>query len=66
MNLAEGILQERDRLIRAKEAVGDMWNIPEFFFIRAVYDDLMKRSEIALAGKMEATAMIKLYTEMKE
>ncbi len=66
MNIADGILQERDRLTKIKECVAEDWNKPEFFFYRAVWDNLMKRANEALGGHMDIIEMTALCAEMQE
>lgn len=66
MNLVDAILQERDRLQVIKNACGDTWEMPEFFFYRAVWDNLTKRAADAIGGRMEVTEMLSLYNELKE
>jgi hypothetical protein len=65
MNLIDGILQQRDRLMAIKQAVGTGWGHPSLCFYRAIHEDLLRRADEAIGGRMEAVDCIELYREMR-
>lgn len=66
MNLMDGILTERDRLLALRAAIGEeVWQQREMCMYRAFHHDLVTRAAQALGGHMETIDMLALYTEMR-
>lgn len=66
MNLVEGILKERDRLVEMKQQMGSVYDLPELFFWRAMWEQAMNKATKAIAGELEITDMLAVYEELKE
>ena len=66
MNLVDGILKERDRLIQIRADLGEDWETPNFAFYRHQGQTLIDLAANAISGGLDVVQMIRLYKEMKD